>query len=1073
MKQCRAIILLTLLFFVIAVFLQSSSVKGPSVQTALEDTHNCTFPQDFGNVSLKEHKITSIELTKLKSNIGVCKEGTNYNQIVDGKGTGLRPPTASEWNGISQSVYLIDNVSYSNTPFSIDNSKSQYFPPIGNQGTQGSCTTWAIGYYTKTFQEAREHGWNLTGGPTDEIMSPSFIYNLINGGTDGGSSFYGAINLLCGIGESTLSKMPYNQNDYTTWPSELAWQEATQYRSNVTTYNIMDLQSDSGLQNLKNWLASGSLAVIGVDAYQIYDQTLGYSLLTSQDMLTLDNYNNPSINHAVTVIGYDDNMSYTEQGQTHYGAFKIANSWGISSLPSPFSWEHILDGCFYISYAAMEQQVKNCYVCSDIINYKPELTATFNLSDDVRNNCQITVGLGTPNKPIVTKSLNNYISGGSQPFCTNNVIMDITEFKNYVPSFYNQSFFLKVNNNQGPPYNATIRYFAIGNWSASGTPCPTIKNQNVYLNITYNPYVTTNITLLPAGGSAPVSANNYFAIPYYLNGQPQIANCISGSLMLVTDGGTNITISGISSGSNATEQWLLNSKMTPATISAGSNATFYYYDLLSQQTAYTVTGSENLIKPSLSYWTAPSTPSLQLNPNAASIWLSNSNQTIMALRATTVTISNNIPYIVPPALTPQAQWTTQISSWNINQTNQIPNPITYYFQYQFNATYATSDTSTTPSTPLISATQLGTNYQLPLSTTNQTTWLDANTTWSINSTIMSQSGTEQWTCPTGTLGNITGPTSINAIYVHQYYLAVNSPYGSPSGTGWYDAGQTANITLPTSISAASGTQYVLNSWIGSGAGSYNGSAGSYSVIMSSPITETADWITQYYLTVDNGGCGSISGSGWYNDGTNAQTAILSNIVPGGVGTQYVFTGWTGDASGLNLTSNSIIMDSPKTATATWATQYQLTFALTPSASASTSPTGANLWVIPGPLSISVTPNSGYTFSGWTTDNNSITFDNSAATFTTANINGPGTITASLTLTPSPTPQPTPTPTATPRQQSSSTSSSSPTPTESASPTPNVPEFSSLVILSALITIMLLTAVMLTLRRHHLKHQTQI
>ena len=48
-------------------------------------------------------------------------------------------------------------------PSSWDNSATNWFPPIGNQGSEGSCVSWACGYYTKTFQEAKEHNWNLFG----------------------------------------------------------------------------------------------------------------------------------------------------------------------------------------------------------------------------------------------------------------------------------------------------------------------------------------------------------------------------------------------------------------------------------------------------------------------------------------------------------------------------------------------------------------------------------------------------------------------------------------------------------------------------------------------------------------------------------------------------------------------------------------------------------------------------------------------------------------------------------------------------------------------------------------------
>ena len=38
---------------------------------------------------------------------------------------------------------------------------SDEMPPVGDQGQQGSCAAWAIGYYQKTHYEWLEHEWDL------------------------------------------------------------------------------------------------------------------------------------------------------------------------------------------------------------------------------------------------------------------------------------------------------------------------------------------------------------------------------------------------------------------------------------------------------------------------------------------------------------------------------------------------------------------------------------------------------------------------------------------------------------------------------------------------------------------------------------------------------------------------------------------------------------------------------------------------------------------------------------------------------------------------------------------------
>jgi hypothetical protein len=170
---------------------------------------------------------------------------------------------------------------------------------------------------------------------------------------------------------------------------------------------------------------------------------------------------------------------------------------------------------------------------------------------------------------------------------------------------------------------------------------------------------------------------------------------------------------------------------------------------------------------------------------------------------------------------------------------------------------------------------------------------------------------------------ITQDSSITWNWKTQYYLTVSSVYGSASGQGWYDAGSTANFGVTTPISGGTGTQYVFTAWSSSDTGGYTGSSASQSVTMNNPITETASWKTQYFLTVSSA-YGTTGGQGWYDSGSTAYAALSSGTVSGGAGTQYIFTSWSGDASGTGLTSNAITMSGPMTATANWKTQYFLT-----------------------------------------------------------------------------------------------------------------------------------------------------
>ena len=117
------------------------------------------------------------------------------------------------------------------------------------------------------------------------------------------------------------------------------------------------------LDTLKALLVSGNFGLIAIDAADMFE------------MATLDNFNNADINHAQTIIGYDDTVSYSEEGETRYGAFKVVNSWGPG-------WSG--DGCWWISYKALEQRVGFVDFYHDRIGYNPETVAVFEIEHPVR-----------------------------------------------------------------------------------------------------------------------------------------------------------------------------------------------------------------------------------------------------------------------------------------------------------------------------------------------------------------------------------------------------------------------------------------------------------------------------------------------------------------------------------------------------------------------------------------------------------------------------------------------------------------------------------------------------------------
>ena len=66
-------------------------------------------------------------------------------------------------------------------------------PSVGLQ-TMNDCAAWAFGYAGRTYLEALDQGWKPDS--PERIFSPTFIYNQVNQGVDGGSRIDRVLDLL-------------------------------------------------------------------------------------------------------------------------------------------------------------------------------------------------------------------------------------------------------------------------------------------------------------------------------------------------------------------------------------------------------------------------------------------------------------------------------------------------------------------------------------------------------------------------------------------------------------------------------------------------------------------------------------------------------------------------------------------------------------------------------------------------------------------------------------------------------------------------------------------------------------
>jgi dienelactone hydrolase len=160
----------------------------------------------------------------------------------------------------------------------------------------------------------------------------------------------------------------------------------------------------------------------------------------------------------------------------------------------------------------------------------------------------------------------------------------------------------------------------------------------------------------------------------------------------------------------------------------------------------------------------------------------------------------------------------------------------------------------------------------------------------------------------------------------QYLLTLASAYGAPTGGGWYDAGSVASFRVDRHVPAGQARRMSLSGWVGTGSGSYSGPDSAATVTMHGPVTETAIWHTEFFLTTAQnppaGGTVSPAPPGaWYD--SSATVTLVATPAPG-----YAWGSWSGT---INSTVNplSFVMTGPTAATANFVRLALLTFRTEP------------------------------------------------------------------------------------------------------------------------------------------------
>ena len=375
---------------------------------------------------------------------------------------------------------------------SCDNSEG--LPPVGSQEVPGSCYAWAAAYYHLTHLQWQEYGWDVND-PTHQC-SPSFVYNLTNGGVDNGANEgfnarADAFNVLETMGCATMADMPYSSTGYRVFPSEAAFRNGMMFRTLST--ETIDLSDTTGLTLLKSHLLEGNTAVIGIYGYGNFDNLMNYDNV----YCVSEAYGSRLYWHDVCVVGFDDDLE-TADGT---GAFRIVNSFG------PYWGDN---GFFWMSYEAVMSQITSyryALYAVDRIEYSPEMIGRIETVHGDRYALRYRFGIGDPDDPDTTVTYFDFdpMSLANVPYPDGaGILLDITDVYEKFEEESTNTVFLKVldidayDGNGGTLYQLWLEDIQYGCYAmADGLPL-TITDQFD----TTNAYVSYNGSLEPPTGLA-------------------------------------------------------------------------------------------------------------------------------------------------------------------------------------------------------------------------------------------------------------------------------------------------------------------------------------------------------------------------------------------------------------------------------------------------------------------------------------------------------------------------------------------------------------------------------------------
>ena len=433
----------------------------------------------------------------------------NVNPDKDGEAWilgGLRVPSQEEINKIPVLEMSDEQRGGKDLPSSLDNSTNSYFRPIFNQ-TDGSCAQASGIGYTFTYEINRLRG--TVANTTSNQFPTHHTYNFLNGGSGANGSWYmDGWEIIKANGCPNVSTYGGLAQNETYWMSSYADYESGM-SNRVKDYFAINVGTPEGLETLKYWMfdhldgsSDGSIVNFAAGISNTNYQTSGDKVISWGN----------SVNHAMTFVGWDDNIEHDYSGDGNItndvdinsdgvvdmkdwerGAIIMVNSWGTYWMDG---------GKAYVMYKVLAEALEDGGIHANKvygINVKetqePQLLLKIKMEHNSRNKIQISAGVSSDvsdtepefvlDFPLFNKQGGDYDMRGttSSPI---EITLDATPLLNYINSGEEAKYFLLINESDTYSEGSGQVYdFSIVDNTATEYTC---SNHNVNIN---NDAVTT------------------------------------------------------------------------------------------------------------------------------------------------------------------------------------------------------------------------------------------------------------------------------------------------------------------------------------------------------------------------------------------------------------------------------------------------------------------------------------------------------------------------------------------------------------------------------------------------------